>query len=87
MSHTHETTPQADAPPVMVAIGADLIREAVECLRIGLDHARGQLCEHDLAFGRTMPANNRTARAIESDIARMEEAAKALAEALPGGAA
>jgi len=76
MSDTHDTIPQADTPPVMVAIGADLIREAVECLKDGATHAKWELREYGW--------NAADKARIGAEIARMEATAKALAEALPG---
>jgi hypothetical protein len=73
-----------DTPPVMVAIGADLIREAVNLLYIGASNARDELA----AFSSIRKIYSRRDRiasdSIESEIARMEATAKALAEALPG---
>jgi len=76
MTDTHDTTPQADTPPVMVAIGADLIREAIEVIRAGNMHAQAHLAECGW--------NGVPTKSIEADIARMGATAKALAEALPG---
>jgi hypothetical protein len=87
MTDAHETTPQADAPPVMVAIGADLIREAVECLKLGITETRHGLRKHLEAYGPRFPRVRFVADEYEAEIARMEATAKALAEALPGGGA
>jgi len=65
-------------PPVMVAIGADLIREAVKAISVGAKRTRKQIDDWGWY--------DDTAERIEAEIARMEATAKALAEALPGGA-
>jgi hypothetical protein len=79
MSDTHDTTPQSDTPPVMVAIGADLIHEAINGLNDGIEHAQVLVCDGSWSSAEI-------AR-IEANIARMEATAKALGEAMPGSAA
>ena len=87
MSDTHDTTLQADAPPVMVAVGADLIREATSCIARGVELAQTTLNDLDEQWDRYSPRGVIRADAVKADIARMEATAKALTEALPGGAA
>jgi len=66
-------------PPVMVALGADLIREAIYGLMTGGQYASGMVFD----IGHLNPFEPE----MKADIARMEATAKALAEALPGGEA
>jgi hypothetical protein len=84
MTDTHDTTPQADTPHVMVAIGADLIREAIFHMEGACRYAKAVLDDHDEHVGRETPCSKRVAETTEAYIARMQATAKALAEALPG---
>jgi hypothetical protein len=76
-----------DTPPVMVAVGADLIREAINCVEMGANEKQLAMRRHIDLWGSEGFGNRLSIRSYEADIARMEATAKALAEALPGGAA
>jgi hypothetical protein len=63
----------------MVAVGADLIREAIARLEDGAEHARILACEGCWSSAEI--------ERIEGDVDSMGATAKALAGALPGGGA